>query len=187
MYKIMGFSTICLAISLFVAFSFFPEKRGKALHISGSTTIEPFMKTIATQFQTKNDLKIRITAPGSISGMDALMTGSCDIAMSSSDLLPRHLALAEKKGIAIKSFLLGYDVIVPIVHPANGVSNISLAQLKEKDSMGKDSFLHNFTHARGHAIAAKKYRKAWIGLLGSADPKDLEAAPKTRIERVDIR
>lgn len=130
MYKKMGFSAICLALFFLVVFSCFSGNKVNEIHISGSTTIAPFMKSVATQFKKKTDMEIKITAPGSISGIDSLIAGSCDIAMSSSDLLPRHLVFAEKNGVRIKSFLLGYDFIVPIVHPANGVSDISLTQLR---------------------------------------------------------
>ena len=117
-------------ISLFFLFSSCAEKHEKTIRISGSTTIEPFMKKVAAQYKKPKDTKITITTPGSIGGINSLLDGSCDIVMSSSDLLPSHQLSAEKKGIKIKSFLLGVDLIVPIVNPGNRVSNISLDQLK---------------------------------------------------------
>ncbi|MBU1011126.1 MAG: substrate-binding domain-containing protein, partial [Bacteroidetes bacterium] len=71
--------------------------------ISGSTTIEPFMKKVAARY--KRPKETTITAPGSIGGMNALLEGASDIVMSSSDLLPRHQLSAKNKGIKIKSFL----------------------------------------------------------------------------------
>jgi phosphate transport system substrate-binding protein len=39
--------------------------------------------------------------------------------------------LAREKGVSIKPFLLAYDVIVPIDHPSNKVSDISFKNLKK--------------------------------------------------------
>ena len=131
MNKTIGFSAICMAMLVFFLFSSCSENSADAIRISGSTTIEPFMKKMVAQFKTQKNLEITITAPGSFGGITALLAGSCDIVMSSSDLLPSHHLTAEKKGIKIKSFLLGVDLIVPIINPRNSVSNISFDQLKD--------------------------------------------------------
>jgi len=131
MNKTIGFLSIGLVISLFFLFSACAEKNEKTIRISGSTTIEPFMKKVAARYERPKETTITITAPGSIGGMNALLEGACDIVMSSSDLLPSYQLSAKNKGIKIKSFLLGVDLIVPIVNPKNRVSNISLDQLKD--------------------------------------------------------
>jgi phosphate transport system substrate-binding protein len=131
MNKKINLITICLAVSVLVVLSSCSENKKNALHICGSTTIAPFMKKVVLQFKEKNAADIRITAPGSFGGINSFLSGSCDIVMSSSDFLPTHARLAEEKGISIKSFLLGYDIIVPIVNPGNGLTNISLGQLKD--------------------------------------------------------
>jgi phosphate transport system substrate-binding protein len=130
MNKKINFTAICLTVCFLVLLSACSENQEKILHISGSTTIAPFMKKVAGQFKKKNATDIKITAPGSIGGMTAFLAESSDIAMSSCDLLPAHERLAQEKGIAIKAFLLGYDIILPIVNPGNGLTHISLGQLK---------------------------------------------------------
>jgi len=131
MNKTIGFLSICLTVSLFFLFSACAEKNEKTIHISGSTTIEPFMKKVAARYKRPKETTITITAPGSIGGMNSLLDGSCDIVMSSSDLLPSYQLSAQNQGIKIKSFLLGVDLIVPIVNPKNRVRNLSLDQLKD--------------------------------------------------------
>ena len=131
MNKTILFAAIGLMISLVLLLSSCSENSKDTIHISGSTTIEPFMKKVVDRFREQRDSEITITATGSLSGITALIAGSCDIVMSSSDLLPTQQRSAEKNGIDIKSFLLGYDLIVPIVNPGNRVSNISLEQLKD--------------------------------------------------------
>jgi phosphate transport system substrate-binding protein len=51
--------------------------------------------------------------------------------LSSMEILPEQIAIAKEKGISIKPFLLGYDIIVPIVHPSNKISNITFTDLKK--------------------------------------------------------
>lgn len=131
MNKTILFAAIGVILSLFLLFSSCSENSQDTIHISGSTTIEPFMKKVVDRFREQRDSEITITATGSLSGITALIAGSCDIVMSSSDLLPTQQRSAKKNGIDIKSFLLGYDLIVPIVNPGNRVSNISLEQLKD--------------------------------------------------------
>ncbi|WP_279615099.1 phosphate ABC transporter substrate-binding protein [Desulfospira joergensenii] len=106
------------------------QNNNDPIRINGSTTIEPFMKKAAALFREKNNTAILITARGSVSGIDSLISGSCDMVMSSSEILESQNLLAGQKGLNLKSFLLGYDIIVPIVHPDNPVSNLSLVQLK---------------------------------------------------------
>jgi len=101
-----------------------------SISISGSTTLEPFIKKAVNDYNKKSGLKITISAPGSMSGIDALIAGECDIAMSSALILPDQSIRAEKEGVLLKSFLLGYDIIVPIVNRENPVINVSLNQLK---------------------------------------------------------
>jgi len=101
------------------------------IRVQGSTTIEPFMRKVSKEFQTNRNVTFEISAPGSRSGINALIDGKCDIAMSSMEILPEQAAEAREKGISVKPFLLGYDIIIPIVHPSNSVSDISFDDLKK--------------------------------------------------------
>ena len=102
-----------------------------AIRIYGSTTIEPFIKRAIKDFNKSRNTVFSVKAVGSKDGIDSLIAGSCDIAMSSMEILPEQIDRARKAGISLKPFLLGYDVIVPIVHPSNGISDISFDRLKE--------------------------------------------------------
>jgi len=105
--------------------------RTKSIQISGSTTLAPFMSSVASEYQKNRRLKVEITDPGSINGVNSLISGECDLAMFSTKILPEQLNTAEKLGVSLKSYLIGYDIIVPIVHPDNPVSSFSMNQLKE--------------------------------------------------------
>ena len=56
------------------------------------------------------------------------------------------MALSEKQGITIKQFLLGYDIIIPIVNPQNQVTDITFTQLKEIFS----GTIHNWSELGGN-------------------------------------
>ncbi|MBN2416181.1 PstS family phosphate ABC transporter substrate-binding protein [bacterium] len=101
------------------------------IRICGSTTIESYMKAAAAEFGRGHHLSVSIDPVGSVSGIDSLIAGSCDIAMSSMEMPPEQTDIARGKGIAVKPFLLGYDVIVPIVNPKNSVTDITSRQLTD--------------------------------------------------------
>ncbi|MBN1306544.1 MAG: phosphate ABC transporter substrate-binding protein [Chitinispirillaceae bacterium] len=104
---------------------------GAAVRIDGSTTIEPFMKRATKAYNQTRNTRFSINATGSKDGIDSLIEGKCDIAMSSMEISPEQIAHAKKKSVSLKPFLLGYDVIVPIVHPSNSVSDVAFDRLKE--------------------------------------------------------
>ncbi len=106
------------------------KKATKTIRVFGSTTVEPFMKRALTEYAKTNNIGFSLNAMGSKSGIDSLIAGACDIAMSSSDIIPEQTAHATKSGVHIKPFLLGYDIIIPIVNPSNIVSNLTFQQLK---------------------------------------------------------
>ena len=43
---------------------------------------------------------------------------------------PEELKSAKDKGKSVKEITLAVDMIVPVIHPSNGVNNITMAQLK---------------------------------------------------------
>jgi phosphate transport system substrate-binding protein len=102
----------------------------KTIRVCGSTTIEMFMKKAGQEYGKNGKTIIAVNAVGSKAGIDSLIAGVCDIAMSSMEPLPEQTLAAIKKGINLKPFLLGYDVIIPIVHPSNRVSDITFENLK---------------------------------------------------------
>ena len=96
--------------------------------IAGSRTMEPIIKNTAAAFTKNQNMNVGITANGSMEGFDFLIRGKSEIADSSVRMPYDRLLEARKRGIAIKEFLIAYDVIVPIVHPANSLDNLFLGQ-----------------------------------------------------------
>ncbi|MBN1308485.1 MAG: PstS family phosphate ABC transporter substrate-binding protein [Chitinispirillaceae bacterium] len=102
----------------------------KNLRIFGSTTVEPFMKQAVAEYGKTRTVQFQVRGVGSKDGIDSLIAGACDMAMSSTEILPEQTARAQKNGMHLKPFLLGYDIIVPIVHPSNTISVIPFDALK---------------------------------------------------------
>jgi phosphate transport system substrate-binding protein len=122
---------VVISTFLFGSVLYCDKKPMKTIRVFGSTTVEPFMKKALTEYAKTENVGFSLNPIGSKSGIDSLIAGACDIAMSSSDMLPEQVAHATKTGVHVKTFLLGYDIIIPIVHPSNTVSNLSFQQLRD--------------------------------------------------------
>src|SRR5215510_14386651 len=100
--------------------------------IVGSTTLLPVAQKAVDAFKKrKPEAKINLTGGGSQIGINALVDGLSDIAMSSRELKEEEKEKLRKKRIEAIGHIVAWDGIVPIVHPSNPVKNLTLAQLKD--------------------------------------------------------
>lgn len=96
------------------------------ISVSGSTSMEDVMGKLAEAYENENtDVSIEINAVGSSAGIKDTLNGVAEIGMSSRDLKDEE-ASGGAEGTAI-----AYDGIAVILNPANKVSNLTLAQLKD--------------------------------------------------------
>ena len=99
--------------------------------IKGSTTVLPIALKVAEAYMKANpDVRISLSGGGSGNGIKALIDGSTDIADSSRFIKDKEVKLAVEKGRYPVPFAVAYDCIVPVVHPTNPMSNLSMDQLK---------------------------------------------------------
>jgi phosphate transport system substrate-binding protein len=103
------------------------------LAIYGSTTLLPIAQKAVEEFQKrKPEIKISLTGGGSLSGINALVDGYADVAMSSREMKKEEKEkMQQKRGIPAKETIVAWDGIIPIVHPSNPVKNLTIAQLKD--------------------------------------------------------
>jgi phosphate transport system substrate-binding protein len=103
------------------------------LAIIGSTTLLPVaQKTVEAYQKRKPEIKISLTGGGSLSGINGLVDGYADIAMSSRAMKNEEKEkMQQKRGTAAKETIVAWDGIIPIVHPLNPVKNLTIAQLKD--------------------------------------------------------
>lgn len=100
--------------------------------IKGSTTVLPIAQKAAESYMKQNpDVKISISGGGSGNGIKAIIDGTTDIADSSRFIKGKEVKLAIEKGMYPVPFRVAYDCIIPVVHPANSVNNLTTDQLKE--------------------------------------------------------
>ena len=99
--------------------------------VNGSTTVLPIMQKISEAYMAANpSVQIALSGGGSGNGIKALLDGLTDIAMSSRDIKDSEKELAAKKGVKPVRVAIAVDALVPVVHPKNPVSDLSLEQLK---------------------------------------------------------
>ncbi len=125
MNKIIGLVAACLL----TASAAFAETTVK---IDGSTTVLPIMqKVVEAYMKAHPDVKISVSGGGTGNGVKALLDGATDVAMASRAMEPRELELAKGKNVTPNQIVCAIDAIVPVVHPGNRISEVTLAQLKD--------------------------------------------------------
>lgn len=100
--------------------------------INGSTTVLPVVQKAGEAFMASHPgTELSISGSGSGNGIKALIEKQCDVAMSSRDIKDKEKDAAAKNGITPLRTAIAIDAIVPVVHPANKVGALTLAQLRD--------------------------------------------------------
>ncbi len=103
-----------------------------SIKVDGSTTVLPIMqKVVEAYMKAHPDVKISVNGSGSGNGIKALIDGATDIAMASRAMEQKEIDLAKSKSINPNQIVCAVDAIVPVVNPANKLSEVTLAQLKD--------------------------------------------------------
>jgi len=99
--------------------------------MEGSTTVLPIAQKAAEAFmKVYPDVNVSVSGGGSGNGIKAIIDGTASIGNSSRFIKDKEVALAVEKGVYPVAFGVAYDCIVPVVHPSNPVSDLTLDQLK---------------------------------------------------------
>ena len=97
--------SFCLAFLLVVFFNFFvvtklQAKQHNSIQVKGSDTMVNLGQAWAEKYMEVNPADfVAVTGGGSGTGLSALISGTCDIAMSSRNIKEKEIALAKSKGI----------------------------------------------------------------------------------------
>ena len=98
------------------------------IKVDGSTTVLPIMQKVVEAYMAAHpDVKISVSGGGSGNGIKALIDGATDIAMASRAMEQKEIDLAK----TANQIVCAIDAIVPVVNPANKLTEITLAQLKD--------------------------------------------------------
>lgn len=102
-----------------------------SIKVSGSTTMQPILESVANYFYTSNkSTKVLIEGTGSNEGLAALWNDSADIAMSSHKMSDSLVASYRKKKKEYAEFLLAGDALVLIVNVNNNIKKLTNEQIK---------------------------------------------------------
>jgi phosphate transport system substrate-binding protein len=103
-----------------------------SIQIKGSDTMVNLGQSWAEKYMEKNTTDfIAVTGGGSGTGLSSLISGTCDIAMSSRNIKEKEITLAKQKGINPNEIKVALDGLAVVVNPANPVSEVTLAQLAD--------------------------------------------------------
>jgi len=117
----------CVALCLVGGHIAFADE---SIVIKGSTTVLPVAQVTAEAYMKAHPgVNISLSGGGSGNGIKALIDGSTDIATSSRNIKPKEAQLAQTKSVSPAPHRIAIDAIVPIVHPDNPVTDLSIEQL----------------------------------------------------------
>jgi len=120
-------AAFCLHFSSLPAFS-----AEKYVQIKGSDTMVNLVQAWAEEFMQKNPTDfIAVTGGGSGTGLSSLISGTCDIAMSSRNIKEKEIALARGKNIEPFEIKAALDGLAVVVHPQNPVDKLTVQQLSD--------------------------------------------------------
>jgi phosphate transport system substrate-binding protein len=110
----------------------FAGQGGNSIQVKGSDTMVNLAQAWAEEFMEKNPGKfVAVTGGGSGTGLSSLISGTCDIAMSSRNIKEKEISLAKQKGINPAEKIVALDGLAVVVNPANPVGKLTIQQLAD--------------------------------------------------------
>lgn len=120
---------IFLIVFMFAA-NAYAAKNSNSIQIKGSDTMVNLGQAWAEKYMENNSQNfVAVTGGGSGTGLSSLISGSCDIAMSSRNIKNKEIALAKQKGINPFEIKVALDGLAVVVNPTNPVSKLTVDQL----------------------------------------------------------
>ncbi|MDR1400939.1 MAG: phosphate ABC transporter substrate-binding protein [Endomicrobium sp.] len=108
------------------------DKYFSSMQIKGSDTVVNLIQELSEEFSRQHpSFNIGVTGGGSGNGFVSLVSGTCDIAMSSREIEKKEIMLAKSNNIEPNEFKIGLDGIVVIVNRNNPVNKLTLEQLRD--------------------------------------------------------
>ncbi len=123
---------VLVLIAMTFATCVFAAKDKNSVQVKGSDTMVNLGQAWAEKYMEKNTSDfVAVTGGGSGTGLSSLISGTCDIAMSSRNIKEKEIVLARQKGINPNEIKVALDGLAVVVNPANPVSKLTLAQLAD--------------------------------------------------------
>ncbi|HSV43666.1 MAG TPA: phosphate ABC transporter substrate-binding protein [Candidatus Bathyarchaeia archaeon] len=104
--------------------------RKNSIQIKGSDTMVNLGQAWAEKYmEEKPGAFVAVTGGGSGTGFSSLISGTCDVAMSSRNIKEKEIGLAQKKGINPNEIEVALDGLAVVVNPINPIDKLTLDQL----------------------------------------------------------
>lgn len=137
---------LILALTLSATTALAASKKNQ-IQIKGSDTMVNLGQAWAEAYMQKNPSEfIAVTGGGSGTGIASLVSGTCDIAMSSRDIKNKEIELAKKKNITPFEIKAALDGLAVVVNPNNPVTKLTVEQLAKIFS----GVIHNWKEVGGN-------------------------------------
>lgn len=118
-----------LVLSLFSA-PLFAAPKANSIQIKGSDTMVNLAQAWAERYMEENPTEFTaVTGGGSGTGISNLISGTCDIAMTSRNIKDKEIVLAKQKGINPFEIKVALDGLAVVVNPKNPVGKLTIVQL----------------------------------------------------------
>jgi phosphate transport system substrate-binding protein len=132
--EFMKKTVLILLMILFVSNQGFAarKKNPNFIQVKGSDTMVNLAQAWAEAYMEINQKEfIAVTGGGSGTGIASMISGTCDIAMSSRDIKKKEIQLAEQRGIEPFEIKAALDGLAVVVNPKNKVDKLTMAQLAD--------------------------------------------------------
>ncbi len=121
---------LLVLIAVMFASSALAAKDKNSIQVKGSDTMVNLGQAWAEKYMEKNSTEyVAVTGGGSGTGISSLISGTCDIAMSSRNIKQKEIDLAKQKGINPYEIKVALDGLAVVVNPRNPVSKLMTDQL----------------------------------------------------------
>ena len=121
---------VLVLIAVIFATSVFAAKDKNSIQVKGSDTMVNLGQAWAEKYMEKDPSHfVAVTGGGSGTGLSSLISGTCDIAMSSRNIKEKEIALAKQKGVNPNEIKVALDGLAVVVNPNNPVSKLTTDQL----------------------------------------------------------
>jgi phosphate transport system substrate-binding protein len=103
-----------------------------SIQVKGSDTMVNLGQAWAEKYMESNPTEfVAVTGGGSGTGLSSLISGTCDIAMSSRNIKDKEVCLAKQKGVNPYEIKVALDGLAVVVNPKNPVSKLTIGQLAQ--------------------------------------------------------
>ena len=120
---------LCIFMS---AHSAYAAAAKNSIQVKGSDTMVNLAQAWAERYMEMNPGDfVAVTGGGSGTGLSSLISGTCDIAMSSRNIKEKEVSLANNKGVSPNEIKVALDGLAVIVNPKNPVSKLTVSQLAD--------------------------------------------------------